>query len=497
MKQHRRSTGTIRALLRDTAMIRRRSRAARISVNVVASVATLVLVTGVAPSFAADVAPSDPTSTAAAAGDPATPAGDPTTPAADPTTPAADATTPAGDATTTPAEVTTTSGTTAAAPTSTAPAKPTKTPTLTRKVTTSSSLSSATLGASLSVSCTGGPGTLAAGGFEIDGNLCVDGAGNKDWDNTGEHKVDGAKDATAYKEHSAENTAVSGWTTNGSSQGKDDITDAWGWTTIASGDVWTVFGVARVTDNGTTTYDVELNHKTNLSANPAKPDRTVGDLLLQFQVTGNGPLKFDHAYDWTKKADFNSSECFESGSTGFGWCPLNTVAPPKFVSDHSADGLFAEGAINLSALASANGNICTGNFGAMNIRTVASEQHTAALQDFVTPFGVNVPSTCGTITINKLDAATNAKVGGAHFTISPDPTPGSSNPGPVPLVDGGTGDADGTANGTITLSPAQAGQYTVTETAGPAGYFLPGPASKTLTLARPARTRTPRSPSPT
>jgi LPXTG-motif cell wall-anchored protein len=345
--------------------------------------------------------------------------------------------------------------------------------------------------------CTGGPGVVI-GLFEIDGNTCVDDLGdpdhlpdpipsNLDWDTTGIHHVDGEKDATAYKKGDAENTDQSGWHTGGSSEGKDDITDAWSYTKVVSGDVWTFFGIQRVSDNGTTTYDVELNHNAN-SPGEQNPSRTPssgtplagGDLLLQFSVTGNGPLTFDKAFQWTTEADFYSDDCFEAGTTGFGWCPLNTVTPPAFESDHSADGLFAEGAVNLSALANANGHICTGSFGWMNIRTVASESVNAALQDYVLPFPTNIDSTCGSLKIEKRDE-TGVLVGGATFTISDDPRPGHS--GPVTVKDGagmataepGTtaiADPDGTADGDITFAQADPGSYTVTEVSPPSSDFM-------------------------
>jgi len=85
--------------------------------------------------------------------------------------------------------------------------------------------------------------------------------------------------------------------------------------------------------------------------------------------------------------------------------------------------------------------------------------------------------------IDKYDAG-STPVGGASFTISPDPTPGS-NAGSLSVVDGGLNDTDNTANGVITVSPAEPGSYTVTETSAPTGYFLPATAdrSQTLTVA--------------
>ena len=343
---------------------------------------------------------------------------------------------------------------------------------------------SALVPAALPSQCDPQHSPVLIGTFEMDGNTCVDDNAMVDWDSIGQHVTDGVKDNTAYKQGDAENTDPSGWHTGGSSNGKDDITDAWSYTKVISGDVWTFFAMHRDANNGTTTYDLELNKVANSSDDPARPDRSIGDLLLQFDVNGTGPLVFTDAYEWSSLpvADPLPAGCFRAGGLAFGWCPLNTVTPPSFYSRVSSDGLFAEGALDLSALAGANGSSCSGNFGQANMRTISSNQDSASLQDFVLPFDVAIPSSCGSIVINKYDAG-DTLVGGAHFTISPDPTPGSNSQGPVELVDGGTGDADGTADGVITINPAQAGDYTVTETQAPPGYLLPSDADQTITLA--------------
>jgi LPXTG-motif cell wall-anchored protein len=465
------------ARIRSLVAFRHQNPVARLISVVVAFAIAMLLVLGSGAAYAEDsTSPTDPAATTT---DPA--AGTDTAPAADTSS---DTPTDSGGSAT-PSDAPADTSSTAGSSGTSSDSSTGTTKTSLKKTTTSFASVLPTLAAG---DCFGTGGTLV-GTFEIDGNTCVDGAGNADWASTGTHRVDGAKDNTAYTQGDAERDNPAGWHTGGSSQGKDDITDAWSYTNIVSGDVWTFFGVQRVSDNGTTTYDVELNHNAN-SPGSQNPDRTAasgsplggGDLLLQFSVNGTGPLTFDKAYQWTARADFPSgADCFGPPSPyGFGWCPLNTVTPPAFESDHSADGLFAEGAIDLSALARVNGNICTGSFGQMNLRTVASEEHTAALQDYVLPFDTNIGNTCGSIVINKYEGPTDSTLaGGAHFTISPDPTPGSNDPGPVTLIDGGTGDADGLSNGTITIGQADPGQYTVVETQAPACCFLPPLAQRT------------------
>jgi hypothetical protein len=72
-------------------------------------------------------------------------------------------------------------------------------------------------------------------------------------------------------------------------------------------------------------------------------------------------------------------------------------------------------------------------------------------------------------------------LGGATFSITPNPIPGGSA-NPLVVTDGGAGDPDGTANGIIVIDPAVPNvSYTVTETAAPTGYIGdPDPQSKTV-----------------
>jgi len=99
------------------------------------------------------------------------------------------------------------------------------------------------------------------------------------------------------------------------------------------------------------------------------------------------------------------------------------------------------------------------------------------------------------VSIAKVDGAGNP-LPGATFEISPDPTGGV---GTLVITDGGPGDADGVANGLITLETVRfdAGPFTVTETAPPPGYigdatpqmWDPQPGSTTALTFHNARTR--------
>ncbi len=59
--RHRSSAApSVLQLLRDTALVRRNTRRARVCVSVVAAVAVLTLVTGMAPAYAEEAPPPDP-----------------------------------------------------------------------------------------------------------------------------------------------------------------------------------------------------------------------------------------------------------------------------------------------------------------------------------------------------------------------------------------------------------------------------------------------------
>ena len=76
-----------------------------------------------------------------------------------------------------------------------------------------------------------------------------------------------------------------------------------------------------------------------------------------------------------------------------------------------------------------------------------------------------IPVAVGSIAWEKRDAA-GLLLGGAQFTIDPDPTDGV---GILTILDNGPGDAD-PALGQILVLNALPGTYTVTETTAPLGY---------------------------
>lgn len=346
--------------------------------------------------------------------------------------------------------------------------------------------------AALAVPCVGGPGA-PVGGFEIDGNICAQAPVNKDWDNTGASVEDGFDDATGFSGGSSENDPPTSWTVGGSPNGKTDIGTAWAYSQVSGGQVYGFFGLTNnSTSGGTSQYDLEYNQLNPVSNGGgfAVPNRSPGDLLFRFSSTGSAAIVFTDAKKYTLVSSpaWSNGSCFSTTANNTaGWCTI-AIPPASFAQQVNADGTFFEGAINIS-LFFGNGT-CSGTFGTTSIRSVTGNAFaTSALKDYVTPLGVNTPSTCGKIVINKQDLAGNP-LGGATFSVSPNPDPALPNGTAYSITDNDSKDKD-PANGVIEISPVDPNEsYTVTETSPPAGYLLPAQPSQGPTLVGPSQTIT-------
>jgi len=330
--------------------------------------------------------------------------------------------------------------------------------------------------AAVAVPCVGGPATVV-GGFEIDGNICAQ--TNLDWDTTGLYTEDGLDDSTSFEGGDSEGDDPADWGGGGPTpNGKTDIGDFWAFSQVSGGDVYGFFGITNASDTGgTSQYDVEYNQQSNTPQDGISvPDRTPGDLLFRFSSTGSDPILFTDAKRWTSldDAEWDDTEC-EAITADAGWCTI-PIPGGVFAQQTNADGTFFEGAINISLLVG-EGN-CTGNFGVVQVRSVTGNAfYTSALKDYVTPLGVNTPSTCGSIIIEKNDTEGNP-LGGATFSVSPNPDPDLANDVPYSITDNDENDLN-PADGVIEINPVDPNEeYTVTETDAPDGYLLPIPASQ-------------------
>jgi hypothetical protein len=346
------------------------------------------------------------------------------------------------------------------------------------------------------------------GNFEIDGDLAPC-AGHVDWATPGVPLPDDDEfdDSTNFGEGSAEMQNPTAWTEKADvAPPKDDIGlvylhDDVATVQVPDGDdpsqthpedhTFSLFGFTRRTATGTASYDVEYNQHPNSDDQFPQPTRTPGDLLIQVEQGGNGGFELTGAFMWTVDEGPYSNkpgagECWlvEGYDPESGWCPISDAAA-NFTGAISADKLFAEGALDLTALL--DNETCQPDFGMVNIRSRSSNEVESALKDWVLPMPVRIEGTCKDMYIEKIDAATGHHIVGATFEISPDPRPGVAPPSSAVVTDnvdsamieasqGGypanqIGDEDPNA-GYIKISEIEPRTYTVTEIEPPTGYAM-------------------------
>lgn len=242
--------------------------------------------------------------------------------------------------------------------------------------------------------------------------------------------------------------------------------------------------------SGTTNMDFEFNKSTTLSANGVTPERSPGDVLIQYDlaqggvnpilfvsrwITGsNGETKADceaanRLPCWSKKQNLTSA----GDATG----SINSSLIPAAESDglSTTDPVsvrtFGEATVDFDTL---SGNDPCVGFGSAYLKSRSSDSFTAALKDFIPPVALNF-NDCGAIEITKTRKHAAAGPGdhphaGVVFTVS-----GGGLASPIAATTG--------ADGTACVDQLPFGTYTVTETV-PAGYSADnGPATVTVTSA--------------
>ncbi|HET6626259.1 MAG TPA: SpaA isopeptide-forming pilin-related protein [Nocardioidaceae bacterium] len=303
------------------------------------------------------------------------------------------------------------------------------------------------------------------GGFEIDGDRAA--AGGLDWDSIAGTQIspDGTSgtDASAFQGGSETSDPLSWSRKEGLAKQETggDIRNMWTYDYVDSsnGDAWFYFAFDRL-GTGVGGFTVELNQKPNQTStaqSPASvPDRTENDVLINFnQASGSTGFTLESVRIWR-----NGAWDVQSGGV---------IDGTNFDAALSADGLFAEMGINLTDTGLQPA--CEGGFTTLNLRSRSSSPLTSTLKDYIVAVAVSIPARCRTLTIIKQDDSTPAvRLGGATFSISPNPLTPAAVPALV-VTDGGDGDQDGTANGSIVLRTEKFKTYTVTEVTAPGGYI--------------------------
>jgi hypothetical protein len=162
---------------------------------------------------------------------------------------------------------------------------------------------------------------------------------------------------------------------------KYDITQAY----LANNQQSLFFGMERRGNNGTTAFDFEFNQKAPNSATPLIPNRTVGDVLFTFEVSGSGSSgsATPHYYVWT--GSLYAERSLHGMVSSINQSPV-PAAPWGYVDSRGQWVLgsipnfsFAEAAVNI-AEAFPNFNPCnTSAF--VQVRTRSSAVATSDLKD--------------------------------------------------------------------------------------------------------------------
>ncbi|WP_162605512.1 MSCRAMM family protein [Jiangella ureilytica] len=326
-------------------------------------------------------------------------------------------------------------------------------------------------------------GNHLVGGFEIDGNFYEGFANGTTATGPGGDPVDwgsadiypdgvdvvgdplGSTDETVFDRGSKENDLAS-WNDDGSAAapGKGDLGRVYVTDRVAGGDQYLFVGFERGTDNGTVRWYVELNQRPNTvnDEDTAIPDRTIGDLRVTLFNLGSRPIRVDALERW------RGDGWVSAGATS----AVTVLANDSDVSTSSdesplATEQFVELAFDVTDLFGDDDPCGLGGVAAVWVRSAPGLSPSSELKDYVTG-AVDAPARCGPLTIEKHDAG-GEPLGGATFTVEPNPIPGAAGPGSLTITDNDDNDAD-PADGVVVIDPALPGDYTITETAPPPGY---------------------------
>jgi uncharacterized repeat protein (TIGR01451 family) len=272
--------------------------------------------------------------------------------------------------------------------------------------------------------------------------------------------------------------------------GKDDVKHVMAYAKFVGTSAFFYMGAERIINNGDTHVDFELNQKAFTvfpgDPNVSKPNRTAGDLIISLEYSNGGSNPEVTVY----QVD-SVTNCTSGGKVAGQDITVNDIT--KSTSVHSATNFvdlpnagfgytipsfeFAEASINLADLGIQTS--CPG-LSSGSIRTRAGgDISSSQLKDTVDPFPIDL-NNCGQLRIEKHAGTTSgALLGGATFTVSPNPIPGGS--GTLTIADNSANDGNNT-DGRIDISPAKPGDYTVCETVAPTGYNLPTPVCQDVTV---------------
>jgi fimbrial isopeptide formation D2 family protein/uncharacterized repeat protein (TIGR01451 family) len=234
--------------------------------------------------------------------------------------------------------------------------------------------------------------------------------------------------------------------------------------TTGSGDLLVYVGWIRNDTTGTGTISFEMNQSDVVLSNGINHQRTIGDLLIEFNFQANPGSQGGYDVDLTYRSWEGDawSDADDLGSLAEGSVNPAPITDCRNGNAALGTGQFGEFALNLTDLI---GGQCRA-FGSIFAKSRSSEQITSELKEVMAPVPVDF-STCGQITILKRDE-NGDPLGGATFSVTPNPFTGS---GSLEIKDN-DGNDDNDDAGVIHLSNVEPDEYQVCETKAPAGYIL-------------------------
>jgi hypothetical protein len=366
----------------------------------------------------------------------------------------------------------------------------------------------------------GGPGVNGAGVLVCDGSVGTD----KPLSNADSNAfVQGQHEEESPAKANPTGSSTAAWTVQAaSSPKKTDLAEVLAYakvgdsvfdTDTANDDLFFVFDATRLDINGDFHVDFELNQVNRTNCGDSDPGtfcqkRSAGDIIISFDTATSGDL-VTSVYQYVTTGSptcattsagigvppgcyvllssppagpggepasfalFNGSEISSPPWRSVGCDPVTGDNKPGCkLRDKMPAGGDMEGYIDLSAYLP-NANLCPG-FTQLNPKSRSSSGINSSLQDDAgaVPFNVSI---CKSLLIRKeakdaSTAATNDLLGGATFTVTPDPATGT---GSVDVTDNGTGDLNSTG-GLICLKVAAGGPFSIVEKTAPANYLKDG-----------------------
>ncbi|MBA3653998.1 MAG: hypothetical protein H0W70_07365, partial [Actinobacteria bacterium] len=317
------------------------------------------------------------------------------------------------------------------------------------------------------------PGT--AGGFEADGNVAVDTAGNRDWSNVAVTKVIDDSLDSGFQGSSKEEEPTN-WTCNtgGASPPKGNILRAYSNLRIAANPNVAFLNLAFVRESGL--GDTHVNFEFNANATPAPAavtgpcpiNRAPGDFLLTYDFDGGANPANIRAWSWDGSAWIERVLQSSDASAA-----TNAAAITDTVSGNASVGAREFGEVTLNLLARGLPAMlgCPGRSTVLNVRSRSSASITSALQDKLPTTTFNV-DTCGRVVLHKVDDHAPAHaLAGATFGLY-----GNANASGAPIAT-----CVSVAAGTCSFDQVTPGDYAVKEISAPAGYSA-DPAIRTVTV---------------